>query len=281
MPPLAYEAELAWLRQSIAACKLEVRRMREHVADRSSEQKTLALNAELAAFRFKGALLHARELMGKAGFKPDQPRWPKGSGDDSGRWSGEAGTGGAAPPSDSRKPLRITVGPRGIGDNKGPALDEPPQAPREQPDNPETRNGWIKGVARWLGRFGGSISFAIGAAYWLYEYDYLIEASLQGPQTFDELREGIGTPSQRGYQDHHIVEQTDARRDGYPESMIGGADNVVRIPTLKHRDITSWYQTKNAEYGGMRPRDYLRGKTWEERRQVGMDALIRTGVLKP
>jgi hypothetical protein len=177
--------------------------------------------------------------------------------------------------------LRITVRPRGIGDNKGPALDEPPQAPREQPDNPDTRNGWIKAVARWLGRFGGPISIAIGAAYWLYEYDYLIEASLQGPQTFDELRQGIGTPSQRGYQDHHIVEQTEARRDGYPESMIGGAENVVRIPTLKHREITNWYQTKNPDYGGMRPRDYLRGKTWEERRRVGLKALIDVGVLKP
>jgi hypothetical protein len=29
----------------------------------------------------------------KAGFRPDQPRWPKGSGEDSGRWSGGAGTG--------------------------------------------------------------------------------------------------------------------------------------------------------------------------------------------
>jgi hypothetical protein len=28
----------------------------------------------------------------RAGFREDQPRWPKGSGDDSGRWSGGAGT---------------------------------------------------------------------------------------------------------------------------------------------------------------------------------------------
>lgn len=27
----------------------------------------------------------------RAGFRPDQPRWPKGSGDISGRWSGGAG----------------------------------------------------------------------------------------------------------------------------------------------------------------------------------------------
>jgi hypothetical protein len=28
----------------------------------------------------------------RAGFREDQPRWPKGSGEDGGRWSGGAGT---------------------------------------------------------------------------------------------------------------------------------------------------------------------------------------------
>ena len=38
-----------------------------------------------------------RELR-KAGFRPDQPRWSKGSGDISGRWSGGAGEGPQAAP---------------------------------------------------------------------------------------------------------------------------------------------------------------------------------------
>src|SRR5688572_25168869 len=40
-----------------------------------------------------GRLALYEELERRAGFRRDQPRWPKGSGDDSGRWSGGAGTG--------------------------------------------------------------------------------------------------------------------------------------------------------------------------------------------
>jgi len=40
-----------------------------------------------------GRLALYEELERRAGFRWDQPRWPKGSGDDSGRWSGGAGTG--------------------------------------------------------------------------------------------------------------------------------------------------------------------------------------------
>jgi hypothetical protein len=32
--------------------------------------------------------------------------------------------------------------------------------------------------------------------------------------------------------------------------MIDGRANLVRIPKLKHEDITAWYQTKNPGFGG-------------------------------
>jgi hypothetical protein len=55
----------------------------------------------------------------------------------------------------------------------------------------------------------------------------------------------------------------------------------VRVPTLKHWEITGWYMTKNKDFGGVSPRDYLRGKSWDEKVRVGRDALIRYKVLKP
>ena len=70
-------------------------------------------------------------------------------------------------------------------------------------------------------------------------------------------------------------------QDGYPRSMIEAPENKVRIPTYSHWDINAWYQTKNDDFGGLSPRDYLRGKSWEERKRVGLDALILHGVLKP
>src|SRR6202034_998767 len=69
----------------------------------------------------------------KAGFRPDQPRWPRGSGDVSGRWSGGAGE---APPA-SPKPPPQELPPRswGIGHNQGPPLDDPPDIPNVKPED--------------------------------------------------------------------------------------------------------------------------------------------------
>ena len=62
-----------------------------------------------------------------------------------------------------------------------------------------------------------------------------------------------------------------------------GFDWPVRFqPTIRRkREITAWYQTKNEALGMLSPREYLRGRTWEERTKVGLDALIEHGVLKP
>src|SRR5262245_1865022 len=43
---------------------------------------------QLAARRFETALIRYADAYRKARFKPDQPRWPKNSGELSGRWSG-------------------------------------------------------------------------------------------------------------------------------------------------------------------------------------------------
>jgi hypothetical protein len=63
--------------------------------------------------------------------------------------------------------------------------------------------------------------------------------------------------------------------------MINGPENLVRIPRFKHWEITGWYMKKNLDYDGLSPRDYLRGKAWDERTKVGLRALIEHGVLKP
>jgi hypothetical protein len=86
---------------------------------------------------------------------------------------------------------------------------------------------------------------------------------------------------QVGYNIHHVVEQTPARDDGFPDNMVDGPENLVRIPTLRHWQITTWFQTGNPDFDDLSPRNYLRGKSWEERRRVGIDAMIRFGVLKP
>lgn len=75
--------------------------------------------------------------------------------------------------------------------------------------------------------------------------------------------------------------QTPARKDGFSKELIDDPENLVRIPRLKHWDINSWLETPNKDFGLLSPREYLHGKRWEDRRAVGLRALIENGVLKP
>jgi hypothetical protein len=62
--------------------------------------------------------------------------------------------------------------------------------------------------------------------------------------------------------------------------MIDSRENLVRIPVLKHIDISAWYSRGNEDYGYLSPRDYLRDKDWDEQMRVGLDVLRERKVLK-
>ena len=55
-------------------------------------EEVLQMRREFAALRKDWERTVRDYYARKAGFRRDQPRWPKGSADDSGRWSGGAGT---------------------------------------------------------------------------------------------------------------------------------------------------------------------------------------------
>lgn len=251
----------------------------------------LRLRSRLAADAFLAALDRYRALRAKQ-FDPNQPRVPAGS-PEGGQWTnGEAGQGGW--PVFDFGPIGagpIEVAPlaaaAGIGHNRGPSLDEPPQIPKQDPGDPKTRLQKAKEAAKWLAKFGarrlpvvGGVVVAVEAAQWLRAEWPSIRSYQDKPKTYDELVRGA-REARPGYHRHHVVEQRSAEREGFPRSMIDGVDNVVSVPIYKHRRISGWYQTPNADFGGLCPRDYLRGKDWSERVRVGREALKREGVLKP
>ena len=100
------------------------------------------------------------------------------------------------------------------------------------------------------------------------------------PKSLEELQQAVLSP-RPGYDLHHIVEQTPAEQDGFSRSLIDSPDNLVLVPTLKHWLITAWFATRNKNYGGLSPRAYLQGKSWEARMEIGKQALIDFGVLAP
>jgi len=237
-----------------------------------------------------------RELR-RASFRPDQPRWPRGSGDIGGRWSGGAGEEPQAAP----KPPPGDLSPTSwsVGENQKPPTDDPPKIPQEQP---ASISDFAKAAARWLAQAGlrralvaglevgleatvggpvGDFLVAMEAASWLSQYLPYIYAYLDAPKTWEELQQNRGT----GYDRHHVVERW-SENDGIPRDMIYSSENEAPIPTLKHWEINGWLDQKNDDFRDLQgnilsPRQYLRGKSWEERYKFGIDVLIRFKVLKP
>ncbi|MGH6838389.1 MAG: hypothetical protein ACREDT_06250 [Methylocella sp.] len=222
-------------------------------------------------------------LLAKAGAwdESKHPRVPAGSREGGQFQSGQGGAGSEGQPAAP-----------GIGHNAGPPLQEPPQIPPVEPLTEPLRNAFAKLAARWLARAVANAAFgpegefltileaAAETALWLYDKIPLIKAYLDGPKSLEDLQADVGKPG-KGYDVHHIVEQTPAEREGHGRAIIDGPDNLVRIPTLKHWEVTGWLMTPNADYNDLSPREFLKRKSWEKRREVGIKALIETGVLKP
>ena len=256
---------------------------------------------------------------GKANFNPDQPRVPKGN-PGGGQWTrgDQAGSGGGNGTADAtagtdqegpggRAPLRIVIYPRDSLQDSGPTWDgptfdfsprdllpfdfsifePPPEIPERRPPSTRVRNRIVKKVAGCatravlrapLGPVGVVITIA-EVAMWLHESYPYIQAYLDPPKPLVELRRAAAV-RKTGYDVHHIVERAAAATSGFPREMIDGPDNRVRIPTLKHWQITGWYMTRNEDFGGLTPRAYLVGKDWAGHVRVGKLALARFGVMK-
>ena len=97
----------------------------------------------------------------------------------------------------------------------------------------------------------------------------------------EELLSAVDVPRAGTELHHHRMEQNVSKRRKMTQAEIDAPGNRVRIPILKHYQITRWYRTPNSEYGGRTPRQYLADKPPEEHERVGRRALIRFKVLKP
>jgi hypothetical protein len=222
----------------------------------SSDRLELTYRIKLATLLVRAALLE--NLLWKAGFRPDQPRVPAGN-PDGGQWIDE----------DGDADLLLVQGDP----------NEFPEIPEDPPPSTRERNTIAVRIAQFLLATNSAFQ-ADRVRRWVWEHarDRIV-AYLDEPKFLDELQRAAGEPKP-GYEIHHIVEQTPARQDGFTTERIQGWRNRVRIPTYRHWQITGWYATPNPLYDWMSPRDYLRGKSWQERYSVGLDALRLFEVLK-
>lgn len=185
-----------------------------------------------------------------------------------------------------------------IGHNSGNPIpmdvppDPLPEPPPEIPDEPlpnKVRYLFIKAAVTWITRALFAVVAPELATYlamlqtvgWVARMVWpFVFSSFDPPETMEQLQ-ADALIRQPGYEIHHPVEQAQARQEGYPKELWDGFENRVRVPTLKHWLITGWYMSPNDAFGGLSPREYLKGKPWAEKTRVGRIALEKFWVLKP
>ncbi|CAN5416073.1 hypothetical protein BH11PSE4_BH11PSE4_25530 [soil metagenome] len=182
--------------------------------------------------------------------------------------------------------LAAGIGP-GIGHNQGPALEDPPKVPRSQPRRSSSSH--LRSAANWIARARSLHQVAAIVAFFgsLIAIDWIaariseIVTNLNPPRTMEELQSAVDVP-RAGTEIHHWkMEQHVSRNRHMTQAEIDAPGNRVRIPILKHREITDWYRQPNPQFGGRSPRQYLADRPAQDHVRVGREALILFKVLKP
>lgn len=169
-------------------------------------------------------------------------------------------------------------------DDDLPGFEEFPDIPIDRPGSLSDRYSIIRSIpmAPFVGKPAGTLPRKlekIGAPEWLREFYPHIDANTQGPKPLSELQAGAQS-SRPGYDIHHIVEKDSAERDGFPNSMVNGPDNLVSISRFRHWEITGWFARKSERLDLQSPRMMLRMRPWHERYELGLYALRKFEVLK-
>ncbi len=171
-----------------------------------------------------------------------------------------------------------------LPDGFGAPDDKPPKVPAKRPKKSSQRTGVFRVITSWARRHpaiaGDLIAGLLDISDWMDAYEDLIEADRDPPKTMQDLQAGVGQ-RRPGYDTHHIIEQTAAEKWELTRSEIDDPSNLVSIPRLRHYQITGWYGTRTDRFGGLSPREYLSDKGPDERRRIGLEALVRFEVLKP
>ncbi|WP_244431974.1 hypothetical protein [Rhodopseudomonas sp. B29] len=190
-----------------------------------------------------------------------------------------------APKEPDRSGVRLAGDlPEGADPTPGEPGNEPPPIPQNKPSRSADRTRYFRAAADWLARNAGLPGLlyegSMRTVDWLRDWHDVVLAARDGPKPLQELMNGVSL-ARPGYDVHHINEVAAALLDGYSLSQMNDPSNLVSIPRLKHYQITGWYSAPSVEFKGLSPREFLRGKSWEARREVDLRALRKFGALQP
>lgn len=95
----------------------------------------------------------------------------------------------------------------------------------------------------------------------------------QGFNSFDELKRAVGSAG-KGYDWHHIVEQSQIKKSGFAPEIIHNTNNIIAVDHETHLKISGYYNTKSFDFtNGLSVRDWLAGQSYEEQYEFGLNVL--------
>jgi RHS repeat-associated protein len=93
--------------------------------------------------------------------------------------------------------------------------------------------------------------------------------------SFGSLKVYLGSAGQ-GMAWHHIVEQSQTLEFG--AAAINSTANIVKVRQKLHTAISAYYSSKKAFTGGQTVRQWLRGKSWKEQFEFGLEVLRKAQI---
>ncbi|QXX76385.1 hypothetical protein MHY1_03225 [Methylovirgula sp. HY1] len=94
----------------------------------------------------------------------------------------------------------------------------------------------------------------------------------------DPLEKRFG-PAGDGYQYHHIVE-VGINGGAIPTSRLQSTDNIIRIPTLLHEEISAAYGRSAPTARNMSLRQWLNGQSYQMQYDYGLNVMRELGILR-
>jgi hypothetical protein len=111
-----------------------------------------------------------------------------------------------------------------------------------------------------------------------------LKAALQAPKTLEELQQEP-TENNLGYEQHHIVCQTDdnlAKKalEKFGSEAINYPSNIIWIPRLQHECVSAAYSRNSDGVGSLLVREVINKLDFSQQREAGLKILRDCGTLE-
>jgi hypothetical protein len=106
----------------------------------------------------------------------------------------------------------------------------------------------------------------------------LVSKTHRAFKSFKAFKRAMGSAGE-GKRWHHIIEQHAGNVKRFGAEALHNTENVIKVETKLHTEISAFYSSKRDIAGGMVVREWLRTQSYEQQRAFGLYVLRKFGVI--